>query len=1195
MRPHVTNIGVCHKLWSIAVTGALIGLVFGPAIAAGQKPLAESPVLTAAKFQSSISARIVGAEKLYLVVTDAGDGYHFDWAAWIAPRLEGPQGNLDLTTLKWTRATTGYGSVVVNRNNGSGPIRVGGKDIAKGIGTHANSVIEFKLPPGHKYQRFVSGIAIDDGGTSQAGGAAASVQFMVFTKSPTQYLSVTGSPAEPADRHDMQKAVEQFEVHPKLQVGLFASEPMLVNPTNIEIDHRGRVWVAEVVNYRNQMRNGDQPARKEGDRILILEDTDADGKADQQTVFYQGPDIDSVHGICLMGNRLLVSAGAEVFYLIDTNGDSVADEKQLLFTKISGVQHDHGIHAFVFGPDGKLYFNFGNAGRSISDAEGKSIVDVAGNEVTAKRQPYQEGMIFRCNPDGSQFETLAWNFRNNWEVCVDSFGRIWQSDNDDDGNRGVRINYIIPFGNYGYRDAIDGSGWRDYRSGWADDIPSRHWHQNDPGVIPNLLHTGAGSPTGICIYEGQTLPTVFQGQMIHCDAGPNIVRAYPVQSIGAGFSAEIVNILDGSRLNQWFRPSDVCVAPDGSIIVADWYDPGVGGHRMQDIQRGRLFRITQHGVRTTYHCPPVDTSDVTGALAALKSPNQATRFLGWQALIANPFEAANGLESLWDSPNPIWQARSLWLVAKLKIDIATQVAWLDRAMKHSNADLRATAVRVIQQTENLELANYFWKNIKLDDPSPAVRRELLIALSDHQIQSIPTDRRPAIWAKLASQYDPTDRWYLEALGIAAEHHWDDCLEALTTQPTLPGKDLRDIAWRSRGEKSFQKILSLIGQDNTPTAQIPTLFRGLDFMNPGEHQEELLALIFQLTEPSPRNLSVFTETLHRLPPTDWSRNITEHAAPFLNAIRGKKDYVNFVTKFNLKDRYNDLINHIVGEERELAIDSIIALLESSNKNLLNSLLSEANDNDFDTALGHIAASNQTRITPLLIDYVSQPENSLERRRTVVRAMGKIRNSAETLARWADTKQYDLQLEAALSSALHQSKWQDIRTQANSLFPIAAAKNNQPLPNLATLLKLKGNTKTGQALFIKEGTCSQCHIVNGKGTEIGPDLSAIGNKLSTEALYESILFPSAGISHNYENWKLQTTDGNLISGVIISDADSEVQIRDAEGVTHRIKRENIEGLKQQQISLMPADLHKNLTTQQLVDLVYYLKTLKQTNRQ
>ena len=223
-------------------------------------------------------------------------------------------------------------------------------------------------------------------------------------------------------------------------------------------------------------------------------------------------------------------------------------------------------------------------------------------------------------------ETLGWNFRNNWEVCVDSFGTIWQSDNDDDGNRGVRINYVMEFGNYGYKDELTGAGWREPRTNLEEEIPERHWHLNDPGVVPNLLQTGAGSPTGICVYEGDLLPEVFRNQIIHCDAGPNVVRAYPVKEDGAGYKAEIVNILEGTR-DQWFRPSDVCVAPDGSLIIADWYDPGVGGHRQGDVDRGRIFRVAPPGVK--YTVPKVDVSTVDGAIAALKSPNHATRYLAW--------------------------------------------------------------------------------------------------------------------------------------------------------------------------------------------------------------------------------------------------------------------------------------------------------------------------------------------------------------------------------------------------------------------------------------------------------------------------------------------------------------------------------------------------------------------------------------
>src|SRR5258706_517324 len=156
-------------------------------------------------------------------------------------------------------------------------------------------------------------------------------------------------------------------------------------------------------------------------------------------------------------------------------------------------------------------------------------------------------MVFCCHLVGSEVETLAWNIRNNYEVAVDSFGTLWQSDNDDDGNRGVRINYVMERGNYGYADEMTGAGWQAKRSNMEEDIPHRHWHQNDPGVMPNLLLTGAGSPTGMAIYEGKLLPEIFRNQMIHADAGPRVVRAYPVKPDGAGYQAEIAKILEQQK------------------------------------------------------------------------------------------------------------------------------------------------------------------------------------------------------------------------------------------------------------------------------------------------------------------------------------------------------------------------------------------------------------------------------------------------------------------------------------------------------------------------------------------------------------------------------------------------------------------------------------------------------------------------
>src|SRR5690606_8697302 len=117
---------------------------------------------------------------------------------------------------------------------------------------------------------------------------------------------------------------------------------------------------------------------------------------------------------------------------------------------------------------------------------------------------------------------------------------------------------------------LTGARWTEWRINREDSVPRRHWHQDDPGVVPNLLVNGAGSPSGLCIYEGSLLPAGYQGQLIHAEAGQGAIRIYPVRAAGAGFEATRKDLLF-SREDNWFRPVDVCPAPDGSLMVADWY------------------------------------------------------------------------------------------------------------------------------------------------------------------------------------------------------------------------------------------------------------------------------------------------------------------------------------------------------------------------------------------------------------------------------------------------------------------------------------------------------------------------------------------------------------------------------------------------------------------------------------------------
>src|SRR5882724_1933981 len=188
------------------------------------------------------------------------------------------------------------------------------------------------------------------------------------------------------------ESIKRFSVGDGLEPSLFAAEPMVRNPTDMDIDERGRVWITEGVNYRVFQKWG--VLQREGDRIVILEDTNGDGAADKETVFYQDPSINAALGICVLGNKVIISSSPHVFVLTDTDGDGKADKRELLFTGIGGKDHDHGVHAFVFGPDGKLYFNMGNAGKQlfypiernvalhgeISSIPMNPVIDLEGNE-----------------------------------------------------------------------------------------------------------------------------------------------------------------------------------------------------------------------------------------------------------------------------------------------------------------------------------------------------------------------------------------------------------------------------------------------------------------------------------------------------------------------------------------------------------------------------------------------------------------------------------------------------------------------------------------------------------------------------------------------------------------------------------------------------------------------------------------------
>ena len=942
----------------------------------------------------------------------------------------------------------------------------------------------------------------------------------------------------------------------------FASEPMLINPTNIDVDSKGRVWVLEAYNYRPGI-NGN-PTNPQGDRILILEDTNGDGQADSRKIFYQSPEINAPLGIAVLDSMVIVSQSPYIWKMFDDNRDGKADRKEVMFSGIGGDQHDHGAHAFTFGPDGKLYFNLGNEGKQLLDAKGNPVLDQDGDPIGPKK--YRQGMVFRCNLDGSQVEVLGHNFRNNYEVAVDSYGGLWQSDNDDDGNKGVRINAVFEHGNYGYVDEMTGEGWNVNRTNLEKEIPLRHWHLNDPGVVPNLLQTGAGSPTGMIIYEGTLLPSKFQNQMIHTDAGPNVVRSYATTPWGAGYEARINNLI--SSRDQWFRPADVATAPDGSLFVADWYDPGVGGHQAGDQAKGRIYRIAPKG--NAYKNTAFDLSTPESAYKALENPNLEIRFLAFQALKKMGTKAEAVLENAFNTnENPRFRARAFWVLNQGP----RSNEFIAKAFDQANPNLKMMAIRAAKQKPFAEWSALAAKAAK--DQHASVRRELAIAL-----RHLSGDEVNQLWATLAMRHGGSDRWYLEALGIGADGNWDERFSAYMTLKPENSKGYADIVWRARTEKALPALIDLIGSTKSLA-----YFRALDFM-PGEKKSE--ALFGLITGKFSSDLTAQLEAVRHMKPT-YIASHPEVKTALLTLLKqtSGKQYLELVDYYQIAEESSRVLGMILaGTEISKSGQVLYNLPEGAD--LIRSSFFAGKETDQLALIEMLRYQGKTESVTLLFDASTNPKCSKVVQMQAARVIGNAYPTEEFVLDLLEKKKITPAYIPLVVESLQKAWRKSIRIRANSYLDKHQTESKKSHPAVAELVKMSGDAVKGKVVFTN--SCAMCHMVNNEGIDFGPKLSEIGSKLSKEGLYRSVFFPNAGIGFGYETFEVKTKSGDSYQGIVVSKNETDIVLRIPGGIVKSFKTSALKSYKQLPESLMPEGLADGMSTKELVDLMEYLSTLK-----
>lgn len=986
-----------------------------------------------------------------------------------------------------------------------------------------------------------------------------------------------------------------------LTVSLFASEPMVQNPTSFDIDSKGRVWITEAANYR---KFSNPPIRPEGDRIMVLEDSLEGGEAAKATVFYQDPSINAALGIAVLGSDVIVSAAPNVFLLRDTDGDGKADNRFLLLTGITGEQHDHAIHSFAHSSDGTVLFNFGNVYKEMREPneslrelplhgvvstedikkQSSAVLDIYGQPIASNRMPFQQGMVVRADyKDGrlSHFEVLGNNFRNNYEAASDSFGNVWQSDNDDDGNRGVRINYVMENGNYGYVDELTGAAWQTKRPNIEKEIPLRHWHQNDPGVVPNLLQTGAGSPTGILFNEGSGLGAKFQNQIIHCDAGPRVVRAYPVKKSGAGFTAEIVDILTST--DSWFRPADVAIHPDGSLFVADWYDANVGGHGMSDnsepFLRGRIYRIAAKGTKPSV--PYWDSQTVEGAIKALESPNKATQYQAYNILKGMGDRVLTHLQQFTANASPTLKGR---LLAILASDPKTALASIASALQDTDPDIVIAGIRLAaRHTASLSLDPAASEKVKsmlavlTEHKDVQVRRQL--ALSLYKGKNI-----AATWARLAAQHDGVDRWYLEALGIGATGADEQCLKAWIKElggnwNTVSG---RDILWRLRTPKTAPYLVKLLKAEPDQMRYM----RAFDFLPDSDERTEAL---LDLARSNP-SLAILTESIKRLCNTRFKDTpaVKEALAQALQSNKGQPSYVDLITAAGVGDRSGDLLETAIGiRTAPEALDAINLVMRTSDGPAkISKALRSASTAEAEALVGLLGSLGSTAAVDILSAEISSG-SATDRRALAISSLAKTQAGATRLIAMAKAGHCPDELRGTAGLALAMVQYPSLKDDISTLFPVPGALGGKALPAIAELVKLKGDPENGKHIFERpSSSCVVCHRIGDTGVDFGPGLSAIGAKLPKEAIFEAIINPNAGISMGFETSELKFRKGGEIVGIVRSMTEDDIVLSLPGGAMQRIPKADIKSTKTLPTSLMPSGLNQALSQQDLVDLVEYL---------
>ncbi|MEL6107115.1 MAG: PVC-type heme-binding CxxCH protein [Planctomycetota bacterium] len=562
-------------------------------------------------------------------------------------------------------------------------------------------------------------------------------------------------PLSPEDERATFVLPEGFEAQ------LFAAEPDIAKPLNMAFDYRGRLWITNTIEYPYPAPDSRPPR----DSIKILEDTDGDGRADKVTTF--ADELNIPMGLYPYKDGVICFSIPNILFLRDTDGDDVADERQVLYGPFDTTRDTHGMcNAFTRGYDGWLYACHGfNNQSTVSGRDGHSVTMHSGN-------------TFRIRLDGSRIEHFTHGQVNPFGMAFDPHGDVFSAD-----CHTKPITLLIP-------------------GGYHESFGAPH---DGLGFTPPMMQHLHGSTAigGLALYHGDQFPPVYRGNAFGGNVMTSRINRNSIHHSGASVRAqeEPDFLISG---DPWFRPVDLQVGPDGALYVADFYNKIIGhyevplDHPDRDRSRGRIWRIVYKPTDRRRDAPAVGPESfrieegLDHAVESLGSKNMTTRMLATDAIVDRYADTANedgssltllrvALEGADDADTKI---HLLWALARLK---RISKGDLDSAIRDEDARVREHGFRILAESDFQDEQASPWLTAGLQDPSPRVRRSAATAAAS---RASPELVKPLLTALRDNRADPHLR---HAVRIALRNHLREpsLFQAATSE--LPISDRREVA------------------------------------------------------------------------------------------------------------------------------------------------------------------------------------------------------------------------------------------------------------------------------------------------------------------------------------------------------------------------------------------------------------------